>query len=130
GRTDGQVALVRNYFRAQGMFGIPRKGDGIEYTTELALDLGTGRPSVAGPKRPQDRIEIDQLKEKFTALLREPAPTGYGKTNIERKKAAVACVAQLGATSTVTGGGDQSVRPVPDPKNRKNTSEFSESEMV
>lgn len=130
GRTDEQVALFKNYFRAQGMFGIPRKGDGIEYTTLLDLDLSTVRPSVAGPKRPQDRIEIDQLKQKFTSLLTAPAPDGYGKkaSDIDRKTRTVAGVAQLHGGRTVEGGGDQSAPP--SPKAVKNTSELTETEMV
>ena len=130
GRTDEQVATFRNYFRAQGMFGIPRKGDGIEYTTVLELDLATVRASVAGPKRPQDRIEIDKLKEKFVKLLQTPAPDGYGKSakEVERTARAVAGVAQLSASRTVTGGGDQSAPPSPNAV--KNTSELTETEMV
>ncbi len=53
-----------NYFKAQKMFGIPRKGE-IDYSVELELDLAMVQPSVAGPKRPQDRIELPRLKEEF-----------------------------------------------------------------
>src|SRR3954468_8408091 len=53
GRRDEHVELIRDYFTAQGIFGIPRKGE-IEYSTVLELDLATVEPSVAGPKRPQD----------------------------------------------------------------------------
>src|SRR5205809_2331928 len=53
GREEAHVAAVRNYFKAQGLFGMPVKGD-IDYSTVLELDLETIVPSVAGPKRPQD----------------------------------------------------------------------------
>src|SRR6266853_1884024 len=62
GRSDEQIEAVRNYFQAQGMFGIPRGGD-CDYSTLLELDLGTVVPSVAGPKRPQDRIALPNLRD-------------------------------------------------------------------
>src|SRR3989441_10600533 len=64
GRSDAHIDAVRNYFKAQGMFGIPRGGE-CEYSVVLELDLGTVVPSVAGPKRPQDRIALPDLKSKF-----------------------------------------------------------------
>jgi aconitate hydratase len=79
GRPDEICAVYETYYRAQGLFGIPRKGE-VDYSTDLDLDLGTITPSVAGPKRPQDRIEVAQLKEAFTVLLQKPvAESGYGK---------------------------------------------------
>src|SRR6266568_3387830 len=71
GRTESQVDAVRNYFTAQGMFGIPKQGE-CQYSTVLDLDLGTIAPSVAGPKRPQDRIDLASLKDQFADLLRKP----------------------------------------------------------
>jgi aconitate hydratase len=53
------------------MFGIPKKGD-IDYTTEISLDLSTVSPSLAGPKRPQDRIEIGNVKSTFADLFSKP----------------------------------------------------------
>ena len=80
GRTDEQVNAFRNYFQAQGMFGIPKQGE-IEYSQVLELDLSTITPNVAGPKRPQDRIELSQLGNKFTELLSKPATdNGFGKS--------------------------------------------------
>src|SRR2546421_6402321 len=64
GRSDEQITAFRNYFQAQGLFGMPKKGD-LQYTSVLELDLGSVRASVAGPKRPQDRIEITALKQAF-----------------------------------------------------------------
>jgi len=79
GRTDEQIALVRDYLEAQGLFGIPKKGE-IDYTETLDLDLGSIVPCTAGPKRPQDRIDVPDLKKAFEDLLAQPvAEGGYGK---------------------------------------------------
>ncbi|HEU0004621.1 MAG TPA: aconitase family protein, partial [Terriglobia bacterium] len=79
GRTEEQVETFRNYFRAQGLFGIPRQGE-CHYSSVLELDLGDIQPAVAGPKRPQDRIELPQLKEKFVELFQKPvSESGYNK---------------------------------------------------
>jgi len=68
GRTHAEVVAFGNYFKAQEMWGIPRKGD-IDYSVELELDLGNVQPCVAGPKRPQDRIELSDLKQKCAGFL-------------------------------------------------------------
>src|SRR5438876_5801944 len=68
GRSDKQIELVRSYFKAQGMFGMPRKGE-CHYSVLLELDLNTIVPSVAGPKRPQDRIALPDFKSNFLELL-------------------------------------------------------------
>ena len=79
GRTAEQVDLIRAYFKAQGLFGIPNAGD-CEYSQTLRLDLSSVKPSVAGPKRPQDRINLYALKESFETLLELPkAEGGYDK---------------------------------------------------
>lgn len=79
GRSPEEIALFQSYFQAQGMYGIPRKGD-IDYTRELVLDLSSVTPSLAGPKRPQDRIELTAIKSKFTELFNTPVKeSGYGK---------------------------------------------------
>src|SRR5436853_6227447 len=57
GRTDEQCSAFEAYFQAQDMFGMPRKGD-IDYSVDLNVELGDVHPSVAGPKRPQDRIDL------------------------------------------------------------------------
>jgi aconitate hydratase A / 2-methylisocitrate dehydratase len=80
GREEAQVDLVRSYYTAQGLFGIPRAGE-CDYSQVIELDLSTVTPAVAGPKRPQDRIELPRLKTKFGELLARPATeSGYGKT--------------------------------------------------
>ena len=81
GRTDEQCAAFENYFCAQKMFGMPRKGE-IDYSVDLELDLADVQPSVAGPKRPQDRINLPELGSAFRSLLQKPLTDGgYGKTN-------------------------------------------------
>ena len=83
GRSDEEIIAFQSYFKAQEMYGIPRKND-IDYTRELELDLDTVTPSLAGPKRPQDRIEIANLKSQFSELLSKPlAENGYGKQSEE-----------------------------------------------
>src|SRR5688572_25313212 len=86
GRSQEQIDTFRSYYQAQGMFGIPKKGQ-VQYTKVLELDLSTVRASVAGPKRPQDRIELDVLKPTFVNMLQAEPPNGYGKTagEIQRK---------------------------------------------
>jgi aconitate hydratase len=80
GRSEEHCRLYENYYRAQGLFGMPQKGD-IAYSTDLALDLATVVPSVAGPKRPQDRIEVGKLKEEFVRAFSKPVTeNGFGKT--------------------------------------------------
>ena len=82
GRTEAECTAFENYFKAQGMFGMPRKGQ-IDYSVDLDLDLSSVVPSVAGPKRPQDRIDLPKLKPLFQELLTKPAAEGgYGKNDI------------------------------------------------
>ena len=72
GRSKDEIAAFEAYFKAQGLFGVPKAGQ-IEYTKTLTLDLAAVAPSLAGPKRPQDRIEIGNVKKQFTALFSKPA---------------------------------------------------------
>ena len=83
GRNDEQCAAFENYFRAQKMFGMPRKGE-IDYSVDLELDLGQVQPGVAGPKRPQDRINLPELGQTFRSLLQKPVKDGgYGIENVD-----------------------------------------------
>src|ERR1051326_7162012 len=80
GRNEGHCRLYENYYRAQGLFGVPSKGQ-IKYSVELDLDLASVVPSVAGPKRPQDRIELPKLKEEFLSAFSRPiTENGFGKS--------------------------------------------------
>ncbi|MFI5335628.1 MAG: aconitate hydratase AcnA [Opitutales bacterium] len=79
GRDEAQVATYEAYYQAQGLWGIPQKGQ-IDYSQVVEFDLGSVVPSVAGPKRPQDRIELTKLKESFTSAFSKPvAENGFGK---------------------------------------------------
>jgi aconitate hydratase len=81
GRTDEQCQIYENYYRAQGLFGMPQAGQ-LDYSADLEVDLGTVVPSVAGPKRPQDRIELPRLKEEFVRAFTRPlTENGFGKTS-------------------------------------------------
>ena len=81
GRSEEQCAAFENYFRAQKMFGMPKKGE-IDYSVELELDLADVQPSVAGPKRPQDRINLPDLGNTFRSLFTKSVKDGgYGKTD-------------------------------------------------
>jgi aconitate hydratase len=71
GRTAAEIEAFEAYFKAQGLFGVPRAGD-IDYSGVVTLDLSTVAPSLAGPKRPQDRIEITYLTRQFKSLFSKP----------------------------------------------------------
>jgi aconitate hydratase len=87
GRTKEEIDAFGAYFKAQELFGIPKAG-AIDYSVELELDLATVAPSVAGPKRPQDRIEIGQVKKTFQTLFSKPVgENGFNKPQGELKKA-------------------------------------------
>ncbi len=72
GRTTAEIDAFKSWFKSQGMYGVPKAGD-IDYSTVLKLDLGTVVPSLAGPKRPQDRIEIGKVASTFADLYSKPA---------------------------------------------------------
>jgi aconitate hydratase len=79
GRTEEHCKLYENYYRAQGLWGMPQKGE-VNYSQTLELNLASVVPSVAGPKRPQDRIELPRLKQEFNATFSKPvAESGFGK---------------------------------------------------
>ncbi|QJC55736.1 Aconitate hydratase A [Polaromonas vacuolata] len=67
GRTKSEIEAFEAYFRAQGLFGVANAGD-IDYSQVVSLDLGDVTPSLAGPKRPQDRIELGNVADQFTTL--------------------------------------------------------------
>ncbi|MCS0633878.1 aconitate hydratase AcnA [Telluria mixta] len=80
GRTEEELAAFENYYKAQQLFGIPKDGE-IDYTRVLHLDLSTVTPSLAGPKRPQDRIELGNVKHNFTELFSKPtSENGFNKS--------------------------------------------------
>ncbi len=125
GRTEEQVAVYEAYYKAQGLWGIPQRGE-IEYSTELELDLGSVVPSLAGPKRPQDRIELSAIKREFTSAFSRPVPeNGFGKKAEDFTKS----FHVEGAGWTRPGGGSQDVVPQSD-RDVKNTSVTTEREMA
>lgn len=79
GREEEHVSLYESYYKAQGLWGIPEKGQ-IDYSMDVELDLSSVVPSVAGPKRPQDRIVVPELKESFAQTFAKPVGDGgFGK---------------------------------------------------
>jgi aconitate hydratase len=79
GRSAEKIDALAAYFKAQGIFGIPKKGQ-IDYSQVVELDLATIYPSLAGPKRPQDRIDLDKVKSTFTDLFSKPVTmNGFAK---------------------------------------------------
>ena len=122
GRSDEHVETVRRYFQAQGLFGMPARGE-CDYTTVVDVDLADIEPSVAGPKRPQDRIALGDLKEQFLALL--TSPEGYGKLDAARR----ATVRLADGKAPRPGGGEQSEETLPDGRPH-NTSTLTEAEMM
>ncbi|HVU08639.1 MAG TPA: aconitate hydratase [Verrucomicrobiae bacterium] len=123
GRSDEAVKIYENYYKAQGLWGIPKRGE-IQYSQELELDLGSVLPSVAGPKRPQDRIELPKLKQEFISAFSKPVTeNGFGMKPEELSRAI-----HVSAEGEIhPGGGDQkngrlrseremaSEHPTPDP---------------
>ena len=132
GRTAEQIDTIRNYYTAQQMFGIPKDGD-VDYSTVYELNLETINPSVAGPKRPQDRIDLSNLDDRFIELFSKPvADGGYGKIadDLEKRYMTV-----MGTTTAIAvGGGEQSARSAPesihDSTTPDNTSVQTEIEMM
>ncbi len=83
GRSPELCTTVENYYKAQGLWGIPTDRDALEFTQVVDLDLSTVKPGIAGPKRPQDRIELESLKQKWSSLLTGPTPDGYNKHPVQ-----------------------------------------------
>ena len=80
GRTKAEIEAFEGYFRAQGLFGVPKSGD-IDYSQVVKLDLGNVTPSLAGPKRPQDRIELGKVASQFESLFSKPnAENGFNQS--------------------------------------------------
>ncbi|WP_092401993.1 aconitate hydratase AcnA [Candidatus Ichthyocystis sparus] len=79
GRDKNLQTLLRDYFTAQEIFGMPKEGE-IDYTRVLEFDLDKVVPSLAGPKRPQDKIELSKIKDKFIDILKKPTENdGFNK---------------------------------------------------
>jgi aconitate hydratase len=125
GRDENHLKVYESYYRAQNLWGIPQKGE-IDYSTDLALDLASVVPSVAGPKRPQDRIELPKLKNEFVMSLTKPiAENGFGKP-----AAGLAKAIHIDSQGVLhTGGGSQEPAIV-SKSAAANTSVSTEREMA
>ncbi|MES2116901.1 MAG: aconitate hydratase AcnA, partial [Pseudomonadota bacterium] len=79
GRSKEEIAAFASYFKAQGLYGVPKAGE-IDYTRVVELNLTSVTPSLAGPKRPQDRIEIGNVRNNFIELFSKPTTeNGFNK---------------------------------------------------
>jgi len=117
GRDEAHIALVRDYFQAQGLFGIPKAGT-IDYTQVLELDLSSVVPCVSGPKRPQDRIDLPRIKETFDTLFTAPKEKqGFGKPSASRGD-----TAPVGATGRRLGHGSVVIAAITSCTNTSNPS--------
>ena len=125
GRSPAHVETLRNYYQAQGLFGMPRPGD-CDYTDVLPLDLATVRPSVSGPRRPQDRIDLPDLKRRFREIFARPvSENGYGKDPAALSRRYAVTLGRAAAR----GGGSQAPASLKASEAR-NTNVWTESEMA
>jgi aconitate hydratase len=109
GRTADEVDAFESYFKAQGLFGVPAAGS-IDYSSVVELDLASIEPSLAGPKRPQDRIALSKMKETFNTLFSKPiAENGFNKPAAELNKRYTTALPDRSNTVCVpiSGGGRQ-----------------------
>jgi aconitate hydratase len=121
GRSAEHVALYEAYYKAQGLWGMPAKGQ-IDYSQDIELDLGSVVPSVAGPKRPQDRIELPRMKEEFALSFSRPvAENGFGR-KAEDLGAAFAEVAMNGSGRAKVGHGSVLIAAITSCTNTSNPS--------
>ncbi|MBL8319075.1 MAG: aconitate hydratase AcnA [Burkholderiaceae bacterium] len=80
GRSAEQVDLIRQYYKAQALFGAPKAGD-VDYSSTIVIDLDAIKPSLSGPKRPQDRVDLAELGARFDeTMTRDAKQGGYGKS--------------------------------------------------
>ncbi|HEY5297369.1 MAG TPA: aconitate hydratase [Verrucomicrobiae bacterium] len=125
GRSEEHCRLYENYYRAQNLFGMPKRGE-IQYSQEVELDLAGVVPSVAGPKRPQDRIELPKMKQEFISTFSKPvAESGFGKSpDVLNQTFRVEC-----HDGDSSGGGSQ--EPVSETQSfARNTNPQTELEMA
>ncbi|MCC6824261.1 MAG: aconitate hydratase [Acidobacteria bacterium] len=133
GRSDEHIETIRRYYEAQEMFGLPKSGE-VDYSSVVELDLSTIVPAVAGPRRPQDRIELPNLEAKFEELFAKPITDGgFGKDE-DHLGDRFALKDRPGSLGCIEGGGEQSSRTAPTPVSNgvstKNTSTLTEFEMM
>ncbi len=103
GRSPELCKTVENYYKAQDLWGIPTDRDALQFSQVVDLDISTVKPGVAGPKRPQDRIDLDNLKTKWNQLLAAPiADGGFAKS--ESKTATVTVDSKDDVQDTIQHG--------------------------
>ena len=86
GRSEEAITTYENYFKAQNLWGMPRNGD-LDYTDQLELDLSAVEPAVSGPRRPQDHIRLNSIRDSFRKLVSMPvAEGGYERRNLRRSR--------------------------------------------
>src|SRR5271165_7214083 len=121
GRPADHVALHEAYYKAQGLWGMPQKGQ-IDYSQDIELDLSTVAPSVAGPKRPQDRIDLPGLGREFLGAFSRPvSENGFGRRP-EELKAAAASVSLNGKAKATVGHGSVLIAAITSCTNTSNPS--------
>jgi aconitate hydratase len=120
GRPAELVTTVENYYKAQSLWGIPTDRDALEFSQVVDLDLSTVKPGVAGPKRPQDRIDLDNLKVKWGELLAAPiADGGFAKSET---KTAIVTVDSKGGVKDKIGHGSVLIAAITSCTNTSNPS--------
>jgi len=102
GRSEELCQTVENYYQAQGLWGIPSAIDALDFSQVVELNISLVKPGVAGPKRPQDRIDVDQLKNCWGEILAGPAPDGYAKN--DSPSVEVTVDSKGGIADTITHG--------------------------
>ena len=132
GRPPEHVDAFRAYFKAQGPLR-DAEGRRVRLLAVLELDLSTVRPSVAGPKRPQDRIDLPDLKEQFRKLLearRRERLRQDGRRSRQRHPTQIGFHGTV-PEATMSGGGHQDpTGRSPPPRGAKDTNPWTETEMV
>jgi aconitate hydratase A / 2-methylisocitrate dehydratase len=107
GRSEEHCRIYEQYYRAQGLWGVPQKGQ-VNYSQVIELDLASVVPSVAGPKRPQDRIELPRMKEEFVSAFARPiTENGFGKASGDLSKTFEVVGGVSGSDGRSAGGGSQ-----------------------
>ncbi|MCB1025266.1 MAG: aconitate hydratase, partial [Acidobacteria bacterium] len=133
GRTEERIDTIRNYYKAQGLFGIPKVGE-VDYTKVIDLDLGAIKPAVSGPKRPQDRIDLDNFKKKFNELFAQDVASGGFGRDADEFDDEFEIVLNGHQSGEISGGGKQNGTSIPLPVlndvSAAQTSVTTETEMV
>ncbi len=123
GRTKAEIEAFEAYFKAQGLFGVPLAGE-VDYSQVVKLDLGSVTPSLAGPKRPQDRIELGKVSHQFAELFSKPvAQNGFNRpAELLHTRQQVPMPQARGAKDVTVGNGDVLIAAITSCTNTSNPS--------